>query len=118
MVDFAVDNGYEAVGLIDKNVMFGVMDFYQYTTAKKIKPIYGLEVSVNLMDNNYPFVLLAKNLDGFRELISISTYLNTESSSYSREQLDAISDNIYIIDVCYGGYIEKNINNARDVIRW
>ena len=39
MVDFAVDNGYEAVGLIDKNVMFGVMDFYQYTTAKKIKPI-------------------------------------------------------------------------------
>ncbi|MBR2746213.1 MAG: DNA polymerase III subunit alpha [Erysipelotrichaceae bacterium] len=118
LTDFAVANGYRAVGLIDRNVMYGAMEFFHSCTDKKLKPLYGLEISVSVNDNEYPFVLLCRNNRGFRELISISTDICINKTVYDKDRLNSISDNIYIIDVCYGGLLEKNINNCAEVLNW
>ena len=118
LTDFAWRNGYQAVGLIDQNVMYGVMEFQQACSRRSLKPLYGLEINVTINERKYPYVLLARNLDGFRELMRVSSQINAEHVEYDRERLEALSDNLFIIDVCYGGYLEKNIRNASETVQW
>ena len=117
LTDFAWRNGYQAVGLIDQNVMYGVMEFQQACSRRSLKPLYGLEINVTINERKYPYVLLARNLDGFRELMRVSSQINAEHVEYDRERLEALSDNLFIIDVCYGGYLEKNIRNASETVQ-
>ena len=118
LADFAWNNGYQSVGLIDRNVMYGTMEFYYACTRRGLKPVYGLEIEVRINERRYPFVLLARNLDGFRELLKVTTAINAENKVYDKESLSALSDNLYIIDVCYGGYLEKNIRDSGVTVKW
>lgn len=79
--------GYHAVALTDKNVMHGAMAFYHECMRQQIKPILGLECDVNLHDQIIPLLLLAKNDDGYRSLMALSTYLNTKSKIIAFDDL-------------------------------
>ena len=118
LADFAYSNGYQSVGLVDRNVMYGVMEFYYACTRRGLKPVYGLEIDVRINQRRYPFVLLARNLNGFRELLKVTTAINAENRVYDRESLNALSEDLYIIDVCYGGYLEKNIRDSAETVKW
>ena len=69
--------GYHTVALCDKNVMHGAMEFYHEAKAANIKPIFGMEVDVLVEDKIYGFVLLAKTNQGYKDLMKLSTVLNT-----------------------------------------
>ena len=80
LVNFAKENNMPAIALTDHGVMYGDMELY--TTAKEagIKPILGCEFYVHDGDieehdktNNpcYHLVLLAKNKEGYANLIKL-----------------------------------------------
>lgn len=69
--------GYTAVALTDKHVMHGAMAFYHACKKEQIKPIFGMEVDVLEKEEQYGFVVLAKNDKGYQDLLKLSTWLNT-----------------------------------------
>lgn len=71
IVEYAVSNNISSIALSDIN-MYGVMEFIKKCQNKKIKPIVGLHI---LLDE-FEIVLFAKNYDGYKSLIKLSTIQN------------------------------------------
>ncbi len=64
-------------GICDKN-LYGVMEFYDTMMAHSIKPLIGLEVSID----SIPLYLYARNYLGYQALLKIGTILETRALSY------------------------------------
>src|SRR5690606_38654833 len=139
IVDAAVENGMEAVALTDHGVMYGAMEFYKTCKKKGIKPIIGCEVYVaqsgtrhekgkrtetasndeakadssdglSSANINYAhLVLLAKNEEGYRNLIKIVSIGHTEGYYYKPrvdlEVLEKYKEGIVALSACAGGVI-------------
>lgn len=89
-----------AVALTDNGNMFGAVEFYFACLDKGVKPILGVNVYmapggrlVKSQDRNEVFkphtrlVLLAKNLDGYRELTQISS-IGYQEGFYYKPRID------------------------------
>jgi DNA polymerase III subunit alpha len=82
LVQEAKAKGYRALALTDRNVMYGAIPFYKECVKHGIKPIIGLTADVLTEDEEcFPLVLLAKNLEGFQNLLKISSVIKTKSTS-------------------------------------
>lgn len=68
--------GFRHVCLTDHNVMYGTMEFYHLCKKHDIHPIFGLEVDVNFNDEQYHFILLAKNDLGLQNLYKLASNTN------------------------------------------
>jgi DNA polymerase III subunit alpha len=82
LVNDAKAKGFSALALTDRNVMYGTVAFYKECLKRSIKPLLGLTVDVasEIMDNeSFPLVLLAKNNNGFQNLLKISSAVQTKS---------------------------------------
>ncbi|GLB58485.1 DNA polymerase III subunit alpha [Cytobacillus sp. NCCP-133] len=82
LVSAAREKGFPALALTDKNVMYGTVAFYKECLKQSIKPIIGLTVDVlSELDEGgaFPLVLLAKNQQGFQNLLKISSTVQTKS---------------------------------------
>ncbi len=62
---------YTSLAITDNN-MFGVIEFYNCCLKYQIKPIIGLTIEVD----NTSIILLAKNNQGYKTLIKLSTLLS------------------------------------------
>ncbi len=86
----AKNHGFTSIALTDYHVMYGALDFFIKAKKMGIKPIFGLEVSVN----DYTLVLLAKNNTGMKVLHHLSYKLSQSDtidlSDFSDEQEDLI----------------------------
>ncbi len=86
-----------AVALTDQNNVMGLFRFWDLVRQhnenvpeeKKIKPVLGMEINVcenhlnkTRQDNGRPVVLLAKNLQGYRNLVKITSIANTDGFYY------------------------------------
>lgn len=102
------DNDGIAV-LTDYEVMYGAMEFFHKCRTKNIKPIFGLEISLNINDIVSNFVLYAKNDEGFQKLMKLSTLINSKINI----TLEDINDkNLFIVILgCEGVFYELLINN-------
>lgn len=67
MVSYCKEKGIEACAICDCN-MFGVMEFYKECIKNDIKPIIGLELTI---DNGF-VILYAKNYAGYQNLTRIT----------------------------------------------
>ena len=88
-----------ALAITDHGNMFGAIDFYKKAIASGIKPIIGSEVYVaaasrlkkepipGLPDTGFHLILLVKNLDGYKNLIKLSTSGYLEGF-YHRPRID------------------------------
>ena len=85
----AAEYGYLSLAITDTDNMFGVMEFYNACKKNNIKPIIGLEVS------KYHILLYAKNNKGYKNLIKLSTIIETEELSI--EDLKQYCDNLILI---------------------
>ena len=66
--------GMPAVAVTDRDVMHGAAELHEAAREAGIKPIFGLELSVaGEADAEEPLVLLAKDADGYRNLLRLST---------------------------------------------
>ena len=69
LVEKASSLGYTSLAITDTNNMFGVMEFYLECQKNNIKPIIGLELHID----EKKILLYAKNNNGYKNLIKLST---------------------------------------------
>ena len=81
IVSFGRQYGYETLGLVDRNVLAGAMAFKKACEKAHIKPVYGLEFDVKADERTYTSVLYAKNDDGYRNLMALSSYICTNGTA-------------------------------------
>ena len=82
MIAKAKEFGMPAVAMTDHGNMFGVIDFYNKAKREGIKPIVGIEAYIinhefddvdAKKDIRHHLVLLAQNLQGYKNLIKLSS---------------------------------------------
>ena len=71
IIKYAETNNISSISLTDVN-MYGTMEFIKKCQNKNIKPIIGLHILLE----EYDYVLLAKNYEGYKSLIKLSTIQN------------------------------------------
>lgn len=83
------EHGQHAIALTDHGVMHGAIEFYKKAKAADIKPIIGCEIYVadsSLHDRKrkdaFHLLLLAKDLQGYQNLLKISSIGHTEGFYY------------------------------------
>lgn len=115
----AQELGMKAIAITDHGNMFGAMEFYKKAIHKGIKPIIGIEsyISEYGMDKkegkNYHLILLAKNEQGYRNLLKISSEGFLKGFYYKprvdKEFLRNHSDGIIALSACMQGEISRKI---------
>ena len=71
IISYAVDNNLPNIALTDTN-MYGAMEFIKKCKSKNIEPIIGLHI----LCDDFSIILLAKDYDGYKSLIKLSTIQN------------------------------------------
>lgn len=88
IINYAFSLSEKACFLVDTN-LYGAMYFYKKCISKKIKPIIGLHVILK----DFSLCLYAKNYEGYKSLIKLSTIQNervvtfSDLEKYNRELL-------------------------------
>lgn len=99
--------GYSSLAITDTNNMFGIYEFYLSCKKNGIKPIIGLEVNLS----HDKFILLAKNNNGYKNLIKISTILSERD--ISTDELEKFADDLFLI-IPYINYNKNIISIYKD----
>ena len=122
------DLGMTAAAITDHGSMFGVIDFYEEAIRQGIKPIIGCEVYVapgsrfdksgSTGEKNYfHLVLLAKNNEGYQNLIKIVSKGYTEGFYYKPridyELLEQYHENLIALSACLAGEVPTLIRAGR-----
>ncbi|HOX41014.1 MAG TPA: DNA polymerase III subunit alpha [bacterium] len=99
LVKKAKSDGQTALALTDHGVMHGAIEFYEECEKAEIKPIIGLEAYVaprTLHDKQpkvdsqyYHLILLAKDEEGYRNLMKLTTIAHLEGYYY-KPRIDKI----------------------------
>lgn len=117
-----------ALALTDHGVMYGIIDFYEVAKAHEIKPIIGCEVYVvprnrfekssRKEDAPYHLVLLAKNNEGYRNLMRLVTLGYFEGFYYKprvdKELLAKHHEGLIALSGCISGEIAKLIIGRKE----
>ncbi|MBQ0144530.1 MAG: DNA polymerase III subunit alpha, partial [Bacteroidales bacterium] len=142
----AEEMGMPALAITDHGNMYGVKEFFKFagkhvdkeTGRYKVKPIIGCEIYVTkhydhkLKDNEhrgyYHLILLAKNYEGYRNLMKIVSTSHTEGLYYgkprvSHEVVEKYHENLICSSACLAGEIPRailagDLDAARKAIKW
>ncbi|HLC39087.1 MAG TPA: DNA polymerase III subunit alpha [Patescibacteria group bacterium] len=109
--------GMEALAITDHGSMYGVLQFYKKAKAAGIKPILGVETYVaprtmadktpRIDTNPYHLVLLAKNNQGYQNLLKIVSASNIDGFYYKpridKKTLSKYTEGIIALSACLQG---------------
>jgi DNA polymerase III subunit alpha len=114
----AHQKGFTALALTDKNVMHGAIEFYKKCKKNNMKPIIGLTVDVEseMTENeHYPLVLLAENDHGFKNLLKISSAVQTKvTNGIPLKWLKHYSKGLIAITPGFEGEVEQYLLNGKE----
>ncbi len=118
-----------ALAITDHGNMFGAIEFYQTARAAEIKPIFGCEVYVakgsrltkgnarGSSDASHHLVLLAENLEGYRNLCRLVSAAYREGFYYKpRVDWDLLREHnqgLIALTACLGGEIPTLIEQGK-----
>jgi DNA polymerase III subunit alpha len=114
--------GQTSVCITDHGNLHGVVDFYKSCIAENIKPIIGTEAYITedppeaeqKNRDNLHLVLLAKNNEGYKELLQLTTQANAENFYYKPRiwfnRLREVSPrgNLIALTACLGGVVARH----------
>jgi len=117
-VDLCKEYSMPAMAITDHGAMYGAISFYQKFKAAGIKPIIGCEAyitedrSVKDPSSKYShLVLLAKNEQGYKNLMKLTTLANLEGFYYKPrmdfELLEKYGDGLIATGACLSGPVTK-----------
>ncbi len=114
-----------ALALTDHGCMFGAWSFHKVATREGIKPIIGMEAYVAPGDRRdrsrsgqgerayYHLVLLARDLQGYRNLVKLSSIGYTEGFYHrprvDREVLARHNEGIIVSSACMAGEVARHL---------
>ena len=130
LVNKCKKTGMTAAAITDHGNMFGIIDFYSECNKNGIKPIIGCEMYVapksrfdknakrgDDEENYYHLVLLAKNNEGYKNLVKLATLAYTEGFYYKpridKQLLQKYSDNLICLSACLYGEAQTHILDMR-----
>jgi DNA polymerase-3 subunit alpha len=119
LIQRAAELGMPALALTDHGVMYGTADFYSKCKTYGVKPILGVEAYVasrghkqkeaRLDQAAYHMVLLARNLQGYKNLLKLTSIAALEGFYYKprvdRALLEKYHDGLLATSACLGGEI-------------
>ncbi|HRY59862.1 MAG TPA: DNA polymerase III subunit alpha [Patescibacteria group bacterium] len=123
VLDKAIEYGMDALAITDHGTMYGVIEFYKTAKKKGIKPIIGCEVYVAArghldktpgIDNEiYHLILLAKNEQGYKNLIKLVSIAHMDGFYYKprvdKQLLRKYSEGLIASSACMGGEVPRSI---------
>ena len=135
LIQSAVDNKMPAVALTDHGVMFGIIEFYSKAKKSGIKPILGCEMYIFMGGSRFTkeingkitkqglgrgiyahLVLLAKNCEGYRNLMKLCSYAHIEGFYYKPridlELLQKYSKGLIALSACPNGVVAHHLVNG------
>ena len=139
LFDRAEELGMPALAITDHGNMYGVKEFMKFAGKHpNVKPIIGCEVYVtrhydhNLKDPEhrryYHLILLAKNYEGYKNLMKIVSTGHIEGVYYgkprvSHEVIQKYCENLICCSACLAGEIPRciiagDMDGARKAIQW
>jgi len=114
-----------AIALTDHGNMYGAIEFYKLAKKEGIKPIIGVEAYMTAGNRKdrmtedggtkryYHLILLAKNLEGYKNLMKLVTLANLEGYYYKprmdKEILKQHSKGIIALSGCLGGELSQTV---------
>ena len=133
----AKELGMDSIAITDHGAMFGVIDFYKACKANGVKPIIGCEVYVAprtrhdkdpKLDSKYNhLILLAKDMQGYRNLSKLVSLSYTEGFYYKpridKEILEKYHEGLICCSACLAGEVSQailqdNMEEAKKVALW
>lgn len=120
MVKRTKELGMDALAISDHGVMFGVMEFTMECQKHGVKPIVGMEAYVcpgghkqRGERDDYHLLLLAKDLEGYRNLCKLATIAALEGYYYKprvdHELLKQYSKGLIATTTCIGSEVNQAI---------
>ena len=114
-----------AIALTDHGNMYGTIEFYKLAKKEGIKPIIGVEAYIaersrldkepNIDSRRYHLTLLAKNLEGYKNLIRLVSLSHLEGFYYKprmdKEILRKYSSGIIALAGCPAGELASALAN-------
>ncbi|MBN2023084.1 MAG: DNA polymerase III subunit alpha, partial [Pirellulales bacterium] len=136
--------GMNALALTDHGNLYGALEFYQKAQTIGVKPIVGLEAYIapgrrtdrdaaSAKEANYHLTLLAENLDGFKNLLALSSSAFLEGFYFrpriDKELLAAHNQGLICLSGCVSSELNRKIlagasdgrydlGPAREVAAW
>lgn len=137
LVAEAKKDGMPALALTDAGNLYGAIEFYKTCKKKGVKPILGVDFYVAIrtrkdmqagIDNRRTrLVLLAKNYEGYKNLIKLVTYSNFEGFYYKpridTELIEKYNNDLICISPSFSSDISqalktRNIEKAKELINF
>ncbi len=117
------ENGMDSLALTDHGVMYGIIDFYKEALKQGVKPIIGMEGYTTNIEmhqrlerakfQNYHILLLAKDKEGYRNLMNITSLAHVEGYYYrprvDRETLAKYAKGIICTSACAQGELAQSL---------
>ncbi|HJV32161.1 MAG TPA: PHP domain-containing protein, partial [Bacillales bacterium] len=114
----AKQKGFSSLALTDRNVMYGAIEFLKICQKNGIKPIIGLTADVESEDTpsqSYPLVMLAETEKGFKNLLKISSTIQTKAKNgIPMKWLKHYCKGLIAITPGIEGEIEQSIINGNE----
>ena len=126
MVKLAKKYEMPALGLTDHGAMYGAIEFYQKCKKYGIKPIIGVEAYIanrsrlqkepHVDNKRFHLTLLAKNNEGYQNLIKLTTSAHLEGYYYKprvdKELLKEHSSGLIALSGCMAGELARAIQSG------
>ena len=126
------ENNMDAIAITDHGTMYGAVEFFKEGKKQEVKPIIGLEgyitrdMSTKIKDN-FHVTLLAKNYEGYKNLMRLTSIAHLEGYYYkprfSKEILEKHKEGL----ICFSGcpaaeipqyLIDGNYDEAKKLTEW
>ncbi len=139
LVNRAVELGMPAIALTDHGVMYGAIELIKVCRNNNIKPIIGNEmyvingdIEVNKRHRRFHQVVLAKNTQGYKNLVKLTTISNLKGIQgkgifsrpcINKELLTQYHQGLMVTSACLGGEVPQailagDLKQAREVAKW
>lgn len=136
LIKTAKDLGMDAIAMTDHGVMYGAIEFYKACKDEGIKPIIGVEMYVakrshtdkegKLDSEPYHLTVLAKNYQGYLNLIKLTTIAHCQGYYYrprvDKELLKTYKEGLIALSGCPSGEFIRSLDSedlkkAEEVIK-
>src|SRR6476619_178120 len=137
LVKTAKKHGMESLAITDHGCMFGVIEFFNECKKEGIKPILGMEAYMapgdrrerstpggNAGDAAFHLLLLAQDLEGYKNLVKLSSIAYREGFYYKpridKEVLREFNKGLIATSACLGGevasaFMKRDMKTAKQV---
>lgn len=79
----AKELGYQALGLMDRDNLYAAYHFAQMATKNGLRPLIGMEANLVYEGRMIAFRLLAKNNQGYKNLMKLATELSSGQGEFT-----------------------------------